>query len=384
MADMAQRNDPFKPTIGATPPALVGRDEVIEDFADALDAGPGAHERITVVTGQRGVGKTALLNEFERTARQRGWLYFSETAIPGFIKKLRDDFLQADHEYSSGPTRRLTGFNVAGFGLHSSVQEPGLPELDLRESLTQLLDDLQEASAKASQDPVGVLITLDELHPLRREEIVEFAAVIQHLVRENREIAVVMAGIPSSVSPLLSGESNGGQITFLRRANRVELGAVSHADVKTGLRVPVDRIGAGWEDAALEYATAACSGYPFLIQLVGSHSFRSGKNGLITKDAAAKGVDKARRKLGQLVHDPALRDLSDVDRTFLVAMAQDDGPSKVSAVAQRMNVSAQYAANYRRRLLDAEMILAPARGFVDYSLPYMREYLREHVVQDLF
>ncbi len=33
-----QRN-PFKPTFGASPPLLVGRDELLQDFSEALDAG---------------------------------------------------------------------------------------------------------------------------------------------------------------------------------------------------------------------------------------------------------------------------------------------------------------------------------------------------------
>ena len=92
----------------------------------------------------------------------------------------------------------------------------------------------------------------------------------------------------------------------------------------------------------------------------------------------------AKRKLGQLVHEPALSDLSQVDRTFLVAMAVDDGPSSMADIAQRLGVNAQYAGNYRRRLIDAEIIAATGYGLVDFELPYMREYLREHAVVEVF
>ena len=84
--------------------------------------------------------------------------------------------------------------------------------------------------------------------------------------------------------------------------------------------------------------------------------------------------------MGQLVHEPALHDLSGVDRSFLAYMALDDGPSVVADIADRMGVSRPYAGNYRRRLLDAEMIVEAGYGKVDYALPYMREYLRDHAV----
>ncbi len=78
------------------------------------------------------------------------------------------------------------------------------------------------------------------------------------------------------------------------------------------------------------------------------------------------------------MHEPALAELSPVDRTFLAAMAVDDGPSRMSDIAARMGVDINYANQYRRRLLQAELIEAPTRGRVELSLPNLREYLREH------
>lgn len=115
-----------------------------------------------------------------------------------------------------------------------------------------------------------------------------------------------------------------------------------------------------------------------MIQLVGQHAFRNQGRGEIDEAAVSRGIGDARRKLGQLVHEPSLADLSEVDRTFLTAMSVDDGPSRMSDIAARMGVDAQYAGNYRKRLIDAEMIRPTAHGFVDYELPYMREYLRSH------
>ncbi len=37
-----------------------------------------------------------------------------------------------------------------------------------------------------------------------------------------------------------------------------------------------------------------------------------------------------------------------------------------------------YAGVYRRRLLDAGVIVEAARGLLDFAVPHLREYLREH------
>ena len=57
-------------------------------------------------------------------------------------------------------------------------------------------------------------------------------------------------------------------------------------------------------------------------------------------------------------------------------MAVDDGPSRISDIAERLGVDSNYATKYRSRLLAAELIVAPARGYIDFELPYMRTYLR--------
>ena len=92
---------------------------------------------------------------------------------------------------------------------------------------------------------------------------------------------------------------------------------------------------------------------------------------------------KALRRLGALVHEPALADASGIDKSFLVAMAKDAGPSKMSDIQDRMGVDVNYASQYRLRLIAAELIQSTRRGYVDFALPYLREYLREHVATNM-
>ena len=43
---MSKAINPFKPTAGMNPPELIGRDAVLDDFAEALENGPGAPDRL--------------------------------------------------------------------------------------------------------------------------------------------------------------------------------------------------------------------------------------------------------------------------------------------------------------------------------------------------
>lgn len=216
--------NPFKPTMGMTPPLLVGREEILNDVEFALDNGAGTHERVTVITGPRGIGKTAVLNAIEDLALQHGWTYFSETATKGFVQRLISSAQAKIAELSPQSQRKLTGVSLSGVGsLDWKSVEPAATSPSLRQILTRVLDLIDEADEKLGQS-TGLFITLDELHHLQRDEIIELATTVQHLIRESRNIALFMAGIPGSVKPLLGNDAGRNPITFLRRANRVTLG----------------------------------------------------------------------------------------------------------------------------------------------------------------
>lgn len=385
LLSMNRVSNPFRATLGSTPPYLAGRRHEIEDFAEALDDGPGAHERISLITGLRGVGKTVLLNAFEEEARARSWWVISETATAGFTERIIDAVFRKASEILHTHRRKLSGITLPSIGgiQFSDILEHQ-PKITLRSVLTEILSWQEEIDRKLGQDSVGLLITLDELHYHRREEVIDFGATIQHLVREDLNISVAMAGIPQSIKPLLASEEGKNPVTFLRRANRIDLGLIDNNEVRKALAEPVEKVGVTWESDALTDAAEACGGYPFMIQLIGQQCFKRKRSNFITVGSVAEAAVVAKRKLGQLVHEPALADLSEVDRTFLVAMAADDGPSTMSDIAQRLGVNSQYAGNYRRRLIDAEIITSSGYGQVDFELPYMREYLREHAVVDVF
>ncbi|MGV0393315.1 AAA family ATPase [Corynebacterium riegelii] len=374
--------NPFTATVGKTPLVLAGRDEYLHDFDAAIQDGPGSHERISIITGPRGVGKTVLLNEFEEVAKAHTWHVISETTTRGFNDRIRDRAFNLLQELSSEPKRRLSSVNTPWFGFATEPVSGFSPTPTLRSVLDELLGRQAEIDARHNQEPVGLLITLDELHYAHMDEIIEFGTTVQHLVREDREIAVAMAGIPGAIKPLLAADEGRNPVTFLRRANRIETGMVSIEEVRRALEETTAQVGVTWSSDALDTASMATGGYPFMIQLVGQHAFRNLSGSKIDEDAVSLGIGAARRKLGQLVHEPSIADLSEVDRTFLTAMSTDDGPSRMSDIAARMGVDAQYAGTYRKRLIDAEMIRPTSHGYVDYELPYMREYLRSHHAAD--
>jgi hypothetical protein len=219
------------------------------------------------------------------------------------------------------------------------------------------------------------LITLDELHHPQIAELREFGTVVQHAFREGRQLAFVGAALPAAIHDVLSDEV----LTFMRRADRHHLGVVAEDAVREAIAQPLAERGRAIAPDALHAIVLATQGYPFLIQLVGDQVWRKARGGdQITLDAAHAGIDAARRRLGQLVHEPALADASDIDKSFLLAMARDDGPSRMADLANRLGVTKTYASQYRLRLIALDLIEPAGHGRVDFALPYLRDYLRQH------
>ncbi len=366
--------NPFRPTFGTSPPLLVGREELLDAFVQALDEGPGSPGRATVYTGARGVGKTVMLNAVEDAARQQGWIVISETATAGLVERLTRDALPAARRVmeGDGPTRRVSGVSLPVIGGGVTLDVDDEPRSSgLRTQLTEL-------AVAAEEHDTGVLLTVDEIQAADINELRTLATTVQHCFRENRNVAFVAAGLPAALEPIL----NDDVLTFLRRADRYELAALDLADVARAIRRPIDDAGRSITGDALERASAATEGYPFMIQLVGYHSYRQRpERTAIDATDVDQGVEAARRRLGQLVIEPELSALSDVDRTFLVAMAHDDGPSKMADIQRRLgdDIDANYASQYRLRLIKAEVIVQAKHGYVDFALPAMRDYLRDQV-----
>ena len=80
--------NPFKPTSGVMPPVLIGRESVIADFDEGLGDGPGAPDRLMLITGPRGSGKTVMLTKLGKIAAKHRWMVVDETASAGLTDRL--------------------------------------------------------------------------------------------------------------------------------------------------------------------------------------------------------------------------------------------------------------------------------------------------------
>lgn len=358
-------DNPFRPTAGASPPDLIGRGGVLDEFAYGLRLGSGAPGLLTIFTGARGIGKTVMLGAAEDLALKSGWAVISETATPGFVGRIGAAMRKLIEELGDGPTgRRVTAVSVAGFSV--TTQLAPNEQVDWRDRGGELLRLL---GARGT----GLVITVDEIHATDRPELSQLAADVQHFIREGLPIGLIFAGLPAAVSDLL----NEGVATFLRRADRIDLHAASVDEVERSYSETFKRACMTLPPKLARVAAEATGGYPFLIQLVGYHVWQEAE--VVGDRLDAAGVDRAvtaaRRRNERMVIEAALSSISGRDREFLQAMTQDIEPSKTLEIGERTGMRPNAVGNYRTRLIDAGLIEAAGHGRVSFAIPGLREYL---------
>ena len=161
----------------------------------------------------------------------------------------------------------------------------------------------------------------------------------------------------------------------MRRAKRYELGPLTLADAEEALTRTAE--GALTQEAAA-LAASMTFGYPYLVQLVGALAWDAaadrGAEAIEPQDVRAVSA-QAIETMGYQVHHPSLKGVPPAQRAFLRAMAHRDLPARTTDVAEELGKPPAGISDTRSKLIDRELIYAPAWGYVDFVLPYMREFL---------
>ena len=368
-------DSPFRPGFGKNPPYLAGRSQEISLLEDGLEIGQWAQQRGTLITGLRGVGKTVMLNHAEDIARENGWHVISETANKGFLERITAVHLPALLN-SLDPKNpfRVTSINLAGLGSISIEYQDGRKEAPSFRSMAEEVCRLLDSHG-------GLLFTLDEINTSSIKELSVFAAEYQHLVRSDLEVAFIAAGLKGEVRRLLQSPAT----TFLRRCTEVPIKMLTPSQTYEAFRKPILDHGRTVSEEVLDYMVRAAQGYPFLVQLIGDYTWRESPQSTEIRLTDVKaGYRRARLSIGGFILEPSLCRLSPVDRSFLAAVASDSGPSRMEDIRRRMgDVDTNYASVYRQRLIDAGIIEPAGHGLVTIALPYLREYLREHIATEM-
>lgn len=354
--------NPFTPEFGKVPAYFAGREQVLSDILSAFEE--QTMNLCALFVGPRGCGKTALLTYLGNEASRLGWVVANVSATSGML----EDIVQrteesASHLIVASSEKRLTGVNIAGIG-GATWDAKSNTKANWRTRMNNLLERLGEAD-------IGLLITVDEVD-VSLDEMSHLVSTYQHFVRENRKVALVMAGLPFHISSLLSGKNT----SFLRRAQRFELGPLAPYEVEEAFRLTVEEGGRLINEEALSEAVEAIDGFPFMLQLLGYRAWRMHPDdAFLSVDDVRAGAQRAQRELEDRIFDVTYAELSRADRAFLAAMAQDGKTSRRIDLMERLGKPSGHISTYKKRLVQSGVIGETLDGDFYFALPGFKEYV---------
>lgn len=382
--------NPYSPGAGTRPPALVGRDRQLTDLDVALQRLlRGRDGRGQLLTGLRGVGKTVLLNEFERIADSRGFFHAhlevaEDGRLPGRLAgALRRVLLQMDAKRRIGQrVQRALGILKA-----FSIRLPDGPEIgveiepilgpadsgDLAQDLAGLFVEVGEV---ARDQHCGVLLTIDELHYVRIEVL---AALVLGLHRANQlGLPVILAGAGLPSLPTLAGEAK----SYAERMFTFpDIGPLDLPDAARALEEPAQAEGVRWLPDALQRILELTEGYPYFIQEFGKEAWDVADGpDAITLGDVDRAIPLAIAELDGGFFRVRTGRLTDQERMYLRAMAElSPGPIKSADVAGLLGKTTTAIGPVRDRLVKKALCYSPRWGELEFTVPMFDQFMKRWI-----
>ncbi|MDJ0770242.1 MAG: ATP-binding protein [Ilumatobacter sp.] len=367
--------NPYAPGAGTPPPALVGRDAIIEAFDVALQRIRSSRtSQHQLITGLRGVGKTVLLGKLAALAQHVGYRVVRIEAVGG-NDSLRSLLRQArrileDLDRSQKVTRALrsiesVAITLAGTGV-TVERTAATPD---REALADVITDL--ATAAADHD-LGVLLAIDEAQMIARDDLRRILAGVHRCGQDGLPLACVLAGLPNLVGDVARAA------TYAERMFAVaDLGPLSPAQVASAIRRPASEIGVEWAEAATEAIIDRSDGFPFFVQTWAYHTWNTAFDEPISADDVERAAPHANHALDSSFFAARIARIPASEVAYVQGLSSlGPGPHRSGEVAAAMDMQTPQVAAFRERLIGEGIIYAPRYGWVEFAIPHFDEYVR--------
>lgn len=382
---MDELNNPYRPGAGTKPPALLGRDELIDHFGVAVRrAVRGRPGKSVMPIGLRGVGKTVLLNRFAEIADQEGLAVgFIEAPESGdfrslLVNRLRKVLLTYDSETRSAKVLRalriLKTFSMqTPDGTRFSIDVDGLAGQadsgNLADDVTDLLLAVGEAAAERSS---GVLLAVDELQYLSEVELGALITAIHRTTQQDLPVVLVGAGLPQL--PGLAGDAK----SYAERLFEFPLlGSLSLDDARAAIMVPAADEGVEFDRDAVEVIVGHAHGYPYFLQEWGYHVWNAAAASPVTRELVEHVTARVMKHLDDNFFLVRFDRLTPAEKKYLRAMAElGPGPHRSGDVAAELGVKVESVAPRRSALISKGMIYSPAHGDTAFTVPLFDEFLK--------
>lgn len=380
--------NPYSPGAGTPPPALSGRDEMLEQVRVAIERiRLGRASKSVLMIGLRGVGKTVLLDRMRLNAEAAGNQTIrieapEERSLPGILApQLRQALLKLSRvkkakHLAQRALRALAGFaklKVKYEDLEVSLDldpEPGLADNgDLESDLQDLLIAVGEA-AKAADS--AFVIFIDELQYVPQKQLGSLISALHRAAQMMMPVTLVGAGLPQ-----LTGQMGKAKSYAERLFDFPFIGALEPDEARLALSLPAKEEKVKFSNDALDYLVKQTQGYPYFLQEWGKHAWDVADASPITLKDCQQATVTAIAALDASFFRVRFDRLTPSEKRYLRAMAEiGAGPHRSGDIADILERKSTSLAPTRAKLINKGMIWSPNHGDTAFSVPLFDQYMK--------
>lgn len=367
--------NPFNPSFGKVPEIFLGRSGILKKIVQGLENYNSPYQT-TMIYGVRGVGKTSLLTDVAHTMKKKeNWIVVN--LIPNV--NLMSNLMESIYQQATSEVKKILD-RIDGVKLSAFKEAVGIEfHKSSYKFTTQVM--LESVLKKLKAQGIHLLVTIDEA--ASTEEIKNFAALYQVMIREEYWISLIMTGLPEQISEL----QNDKVLTFLLRSKKIKLDPLKAMDIKYRYKRVFTQANRKLSDDLATKMTLLTNGYAYAFQLLGYLVWES-ENSVITEETLKSILDEYKEELYSNVYSKIYTELSSMDRKFIDAMIKFISEKQgnrgrqipIAYIEKELGKPHNYVVNYRHRLLEDQVIEAPQRGSVQFTLPFFKEFVEDNSI----
>ncbi len=396
--------NPYSPGVGARPPFLAGRDNEVRQFEQLLAAYPEKRRNLRV-TGLRGVGKTVLMKEYARIARQHDWVVVRRDWSARLCEET--DFATTVAEHLRGVVEtlsmkaRVKRSVTTALEAISRVQVrigddvtlsvgPGVPRSERSVLEERLRVALTEVGRVARDQGRGVALLYDEAHSVHdRGERGQFplGALLSALVAAQDDdddplpVMLVLCGLQPLTRNIREARSNAERLFRAAEIDNLSLEPVPpeglSAAAQALVRPATDITYAG---GVAERVAHYVDGYPYFIQWFGEALWEAAdEQDLDVIDAALYERERStiQQSLDEEFFVPRYEDARQADQRTLRVAASLGGESFTKAdLDTAESRSGNALSQSLKRLIADHLLYRGDHGVYAYTAPMFGDFLR--------
>ncbi len=379
--------NPYSPNAGAPPPALVGRDALLERFRVTLGRViRGNSAKNLLPTGLRGVGKTVLLNRAVDEARAQGFSIAQlEASDSGDFLALLAAQLRPMLFSMDASARATNGVKIALRALKSFSLTFRLTDLSLELGVdpekgtadsgilqVDLIDLFVKLGEAAKEQATAILIAIDEVQYLDDKQLEAIIMAVHRVTQLVLPLVVIGTGLPQL--PALAGTAK----SYAERLfDYPSVGPLSLDQAIQAIREPALKLGVDFDDEALKRLYEITKGYPFFIQEWAYHAWNHADASPIQRTDIDGVAPLVLERLDEGFFRVRFDRLTPRERAYLKAMAElSPGSVRSGDIASRLRVKVASLGPLRSGLIRKGMIYSPHHGDNEFTVPLFDDFMK--------